>query len=239
MKIGFLLLFFLTCGILSAQADKAIQAYNNQNYEDAIASWNKECSKKNANTAIIYHNIGNSYFKLQNYSAALAYYEKSLRENYLQNDVKFNIKVARAKLNLDIENKTLFTNDWMRKIAYLIPMNVLKWLIIVLALFLLLMTIYLYFKEHKVLFIVKKSIFILCLLLVGIFVLQSFYKSETGNAIISEAITGYENASFKGKSKPLHEGEKVEIVDEIGQTIQVKTDIGGLYWIEKSSIYII
>lgn len=237
-KFSFFIMLFIGFGAYS-QSTEALKAYNAQNYEEAIALWNKELASPNRNLEQVFFQIGNAYFKLQDYSKSLAFYEKSLREDYNQTDLKFNIKVARAKLSLDTENKTLFTHDWIRKIAYLIPLNWLKWMVIIFSLTLFIISAVHYFKEIPYFALCKNYALIFVLFLIGLFFLQNYFKSEKGFAIISKQTIGFENASMKGKSKPIHEGEKVEIVDEIGNTAQVKTEADTKYWIEKANFYII
>jgi tetratricopeptide (TPR) repeat protein len=236
MKKIILILFISIVGQINAQHSKATAAYTSQDYEAAIAAWTKELAVKNADKNKLYIYIGNALAKMQNYSAAIAQYEKALRENYNQADVKFNIKVCRAKLNLDTENKVLFTLDWLQKIAYFIPNFPLSILLIVFGLAALILSIYLYFFGHPFLEKIRPIIMSFGAIFAILFILQSYYRSTTGFVIISQNTVGYENASFKGKSKQINEGEKVEVIDEIGQNIEIKTEADLKFWIEKSFI---
>lgn len=236
MKKIIIIILAVYFGQLDAQHSKASAAYASQDYETAIAAWTKELTVKNSDKNAIYSYLGNSYVKLQNYSAAIAQYEKALRENYNQSDVKFNIKVCRAKLNLDTENKVLFTTDWVQKIAYLVPIQALKWLLIVVGCLALIVSGYLYFFSQV--FLEKARPFVLTMgaILAILFILQSYFISTQGFAVISQNTVGYENSSFKGKSKAINEGEKVEVLDEIGQNIEIKTEANLSFWIDKSVI---
>jgi tetratricopeptide (TPR) repeat protein len=236
-KILILNLFLTLITTIHAQHVRALAAYSGQNYEQAIELWKTELKTSNANHVLIHNYLGHSYAKLQNYSAAIAYYEKSLREDYNQSDTKFNIKVCRAKLNLDTENRVLFTTDWTKKIAYLIPYSILKWLIILFGLITLGVSIYLYFRFQPLLEKINPYLISIGLLLIGLYFLQNCFRTASGYSIISENTVGYENASLKGKSKAIHEGEKVEIEDEIGQNQLIKTEADLKYWIDKSVFY--
>lgn len=66
--------------------------------------------------------------------------------------------------------------------------------------------------------------------------MQLYFKGETGNAVISIESTGFENMNLKGESKSLREGEIVQVLDEIGETIQVETEANKIYWIQKSNV---
>jgi tetratricopeptide (TPR) repeat protein len=238
MKKNLIFILFLAITTSTqAQHSRALAAYSGQNYEQAIELWKQELTTSNSNSAMIHNYLGHAYVKLQNYSAAIAYYEKSLREDYNQSDTKFNINVCRAKLNLDTENKVLFTTDWTKKIAYLIPFSILKWLIILLGLITLGISMFLYFRFHTQLEKIKPYLLGLGFILIGLYFLQNKFRTTTGYAIVSENTVGYENASLKGKSKAIHEGEKVEIEDEIGQNQLVKTEADQKFWIDKSVLY--
>lgn len=237
MKKILFLTILISSMVANAQHIKAIVAYNEQNYERAIEAWKQELAIKNSNAVMIENYLGHCYFKLQNYSVAIAYYEKSLLRDYNQSDTKFNIKVCRAKLNLDTENKVLFTTDWTKKIAYLIPFSILKWIIVILGFITLGISVFLYFRFHTLLEKLKPYLLIIGGLLIGLYFLQNYFRSKSGYAIVSQNAVGYENASLKGKSKTINEGEKVEMIDEIGQNKLILTEANLELWIDKSVLY--
>jgi len=234
-------LFFLIIILLSfngkAQfADQAIKAYQAANYSEAITQWQRELKSSTCNKEQAYSLLGNAHFKNKNYPQAIVCYERSLRENYNQEDVKFNIKVVRAKLGLDVENKILFTHDILRKICFLFSITTLKITIILLSLLLLFCNIYRFFKGDIRYGFIRNYLFILTLILLGLFFFQQYFKNETGKAVISVESTGFENVNLKGESKTLREGEIVTVLDEVGETTQVETEANKIYWIQKSNI---
>ena len=237
MRYIILLLTTLCLQSASAQhAAKALDAYKQADYPTAITLWEKELKTKNCNKEQAYYLLGNAHFKNKNFAHAIANYEKSLRENYNQEDVKFNIKVLRAKLGLDTENKILFTNDYLRKVSFLLSEFILKLLIIILSCLLLAYNIYRFFKGDLKFGFLKNYLFAFTLVLLCLYFLQEKFRQEKGFAIISIESTGYENMNLKGESKALRIGEMVKVLDEIGETIQVEAENSKHYWIQKSSI---
>jgi tetratricopeptide (TPR) repeat protein len=231
------LLIILSIQSTSAQhVDKAIDAYNKADYPTAIMLWEKELKTRNCNKEQAYCLLGNAYFKNKKFAHAIANYEKSLRENYNQEDVKFNIKVVRAKLGLDTENKILFTNDYLRKVSFLLSGFILKLLIIILSCLLLAYNIYQFFKGDLKFGFLKNYLFAFTLVLLCLYFLQEKFRQEKGFAIISIESTGYENMNLKGESKALRVGEMVKVLDEIGVTIQIETEANKHYWIQKSNV---
>jgi hypothetical protein len=69
--------------------------------------------------------------------------------------------------------------------------------------------------------------------------MQQYFKGQTGSAVIAIESTGFENVNLKGESKTLREGEMVQILDEVGETIQVETEASKNYWIQKSNVIFI
>jgi len=222
---------------VSAQyATPAIEAYKNGDFPKAITLWEKELKTETANKEQAYTQLGNAHFKNKNFAQAIVHYEKSLRENYNQEDVKFNIKVIRAKLGLDTENKILFTNDFIRKVSFLFSGFTLKLLVILFSLILLAYTIYRFFKGDLKFGFIRNYLFGLIVVMLCLFFLQEKFKRETGYAVISIESTGFENMNLRGESKTLREGEMVKILDEIGEAIQVETETEKPYWTQKSNL---
>lgn len=82
----------------------------------------------------------------------------------------------------------------------------------------------------------RHYLFALTFILAILFFLQQYFKSQSGPAVISIESTGFENINLKGESKTLREGEIVQILDEVGETIQVETEANKIYWIQKSNV---
>lgn len=237
-KVLVILLFLSSIG-RGQLATQALKAYEVGDYANAILLWEKELKLVTCNKEKAYFQLGNAHFKNKNFAHAIANYEKSLRENYNQEDVKFNIKVVRAKLGLDTENKILFTNDILRKICFFFSESTLKLWVVILSLLLLAYCIFRYFKGDLKLGFLRHFLFTVSCIFVILYFLQQYFKSETGSAVISIESTGFENVNLKGESKTLREGEIVQILDEVGETIQVETEAGKNYWIQKSNVIFI
>jgi tetratricopeptide (TPR) repeat protein len=240
MRFIFFISLLLLSGKVSSQfAAQAIKAFDEGNYPSAILLWEKELKLEKCNKEQAYYLLGNAYFKNKNLAHAIANYEKSLRENYGQEDVKFNIKVVRAKLGLDTESKVLFTNDIFRKICFFLSEFKLKLLVVLFSLLLLVYSVFRYFKGDLKYGYIRHYVFAITFILASLFFLQLYFKSQTGSAVIAIESTGFENVNLKGESKTIREGEIVQILDEVGETIQVETEASKIYWIQKSNMIFI
>lgn len=234
--IGLLFLMLVTNAVQGQYATSAMKAYETGDYANAILMWEKELKSPNCNKAKAYFALGNAHYRNKNFAQAIANYEKSLRENYNQEDVKFNVKVVRAKLGLDTENKILFTNDILKKICFFFSEFTLKLIVIIFSLILLAYGIFRYFKGDIKLGFLRPYLFVITFIFAILFFLQQYFKNQTGSAVISIESTGFENVNLKGESKTLREGELVYVLDEVGETIQVETESKKNYWIQKSNV---
>ena len=220
-------------------ATQALKAYETADYAKAILLWQKELKSPSSNKEEAYFHLGNAHFKNKNFAYAIANYEKSLRENYNQEDVKFNIKVVRAKLGLDTENKILFTHDILRKMCFFFSEFTLKLLVVIFSLLLLAYSVFRFFRGDLKFGFLRNYLFGITFILAILYFLQQYFKSQTGSAVISIESTGFENVNLKGESKTLREGELVKILDEVGETIQVETEANKNYWIQKTNVIFI
>lgn len=236
-KVGSICILIVLNLVLHAEyASKALAQYKSEDYHGAIESWQKELKDPKAHLSSIYFQIGNAYSKMKNYPQAILHYEKSLRLDYNQEDVKFNIKVARAKLGLDVENKTLFTTDILKKIAFVFSSSTLKFLMIAISWLVLIWTMIRYFKNIHRWDTIRNFGIVVGTSLMILFFLQSYFKSQTGKGVVMIESHGFENMNMKGDSKLIREGEYVSIEDEIGEVIQVRTEAEKLYWVQSSQV---
>lgn len=224
----------------SAELHPAIKAYQNHDYSQAIQLWNQEIRKPNANKEEIYFQIGNNLFQSKDYSQAILFYEKALRENYNREDIKFNHKVARAKLGLPVENQVLFTDDWMKKIAYIFSTNQYRWMTIVLAWGLLFIIAFHRFRYIKKYSLIRNLLLGTLLTISTLYATRYYFRTTTVKGIVLKpALTGYTSISMDGSPKPLHQGEKVLITDRIGDKIQVLSESDSSLWISVQDIQVI
>ncbi len=104
IKVQLLTLFLLLCTAsdIAAQTpevliDSAATAYNNKEYAKAIDFY-QQCEQKYGSSAALYANIGNSYAKLGDYGHAFIFYERSLRLNPGDKEVRNNREFILRKI---------------------------------------------------------------------------------------------------------------------------------------------
>jgi tetratricopeptide (TPR) repeat protein len=124
-KILFLLL--IVANVITAQnaSDSFTSAnnlYKTEKFEEAIQLYQK-IETEGFISSELYYNLGNSYYKLNKVGPSIYYYEKSLKLDPLNEDVKNNLVFARrlALDNIEELPNTIFqkfNKNYLQKLSY-------------------------------------------------------------------------------------------------------------------------
>ena len=226
---------------------KANKAYQNQEYEKARDFYEELVGKgiKNFN---LFYNLGNTYFKLEEFGLARLFYERAAKFNPLDKDLNFNLELLKSRLKDKEETKETFLSDIFKKIYYLLSINMLA--IFVLICFILIMfTIVLVILANKSstekvvkVFMAILSMFFVIFLIFTIARLHEFYNKNFA-VIIDETVFAYSGPSKDFQQVfTIHEGLKVRIdpsADGDKDWVLIKLQSGNGGWIEKEKIKII
>ncbi|MBO7529925.1 MAG: tetratricopeptide repeat protein [Bacteroidales bacterium] len=243
MKRIYLLVFMMVAAIgLKAQTiqnqefTKANFYYNESRYDTALVIYEKILNEGYVSVPLLY-NIGNTYFKLRNYPMAILHYEKALKIDPTNEDTRHNLAIANALITDKIEPMPVFfLTKWWRSTGNLMSAN--GWTKTSLELFgLLLVLVFLYITARtkgvrKTTFF--SSIIVLILLVCSsIFSYQKHkYLNERNEAIVmTPTITVKSSPSASGVDLfVLHEGSKVEIIDNADKWDKIKIADGSVGW---------
>jgi len=107
-----------TCFLLITIASGALEAFKSGNdlylagnYQGAIAAYESAVAES-SQTAEIFYNMGNAYYKLGDKPRAILYYEKSLSLSPRSMDARSNLKRAKDELTLTDEEKLLVSESF-------------------------------------------------------------------------------------------------------------------------------
>jgi Ca-activated chloride channel homolog len=94
--------------------------YKQQNYSEATNSYLKlAADPKNGQQSQIFHNLGNSYLQSQKYSESIDAYKHALRLNPKDEDTRYNLAYAQAKMmqqkNKNNQDKNKQNNQQQQK----------------------------------------------------------------------------------------------------------------------------
>jgi tetratricopeptide (TPR) repeat protein len=241
MKKILFLLFIIATSVVGQNTNElfsdANDLYKNEKIEEAIELY-KKIESQGMVSSELYYNLGNSYYKLNKVGPSIYYYEKALKTNPLNEDVKNNLIFAK-RLALDkIEElpKTVFQKF---NINYLQQLSYNQWAVVViifsiLGSFLFLLFYFADMPSIKRLYFVTSS---LCfILLIGALLItfnQYSLSKNNKEAIVFAEKTDVRNApTFNSEEVfTLHEGTKVLVLDAVDNWKKIKLADGKIGWI--------
>ena len=217
----FLMIILAAAGMLPAQAQtkaEADSAYAAGRYDEAISGYSALLKK--GESAEVYYNLGNCYYKTDHIAPAILNYERALLLAPGSSDVRFNLELARSKtIDKITPESEMFFVTWFRNMVDLTGMD--GWARIGIVAFVLLCAlVLLYLFSSKV--SLKKTGFFGAVVMLLVVVLANVFAwmqhrdlNERSGAVVMDS-------SVVVKSTPdesgtdlfvLHEGTRVEIID--------------------------
>ena len=248
-KIYFSLLFVFASVLAYGQETTKAQAdsaYINNDYANAVYLY-EDILANQGESADIYYNLGNSYYKMDNIAKAILNYEKALMLNPGNGDIRFNLELAQSKtVDKVTPMSEVFLVTWMKSLTN--TMSEQGWSKLAIASFILtLLGLVLYFFSKKI--AMKKIGFISALCLMLVCILANAFASSQKNKAQSHSSAIIMEPSVTVKSTPneggtelfiLHEGRKVMIKDNtMREWKEIQLEDGNAGWVPASVIEII
>ncbi|MCB9017771.1 MAG: tetratricopeptide repeat protein [Prevotellaceae bacterium] len=224
-----------------SQLTKANAAYGAEKYEDAVSQY-EDILKSGSESSAVYYNLGNSYYKLGKIAPAILNYERALLLNPNDEDVQYNLDMAKAKTVDKIEGvDRFFLLRFVENVESLFSSN--GWAIVSIVCFILMLVLAGLFVFSRMVTLKKVSFF------AGLFVLLLCVVSMYFSGNEKDRITLHEYAvifapSVTVKSSPdesgndiflLHEGTKVKVKGDFGKWIEIQLEDGTTGWVQKTS----
>ena len=241
-NIFYILLLIFQISLAQNAFDQGNKFYGKENFEAAIRSY-ESVVNSGKQSAELYFNLGNCYYKLHKVAPAIYNYEKALLLSPNDTEIKTNLEFARKMAIDDIKviPKVGFSKliqDFTSKYYY----DTWAWIAVAFA-FLFLLFFVGYYFSHSTVF--KRVFFFgmfFWLLGIGLSTASGFYeKGRMDNE--RPAIVFAETASVKSEPKisatdafVLHEGTKVYILESIANWKKVELADETTGWIEESAI---
>lgn len=223
----------------------ADSAYIRNDFTTAIQIY--EMILRTGESADIYYNLGNSYYKIGDIAKAILNYERALILKPANKDIRSNLEIARAKtVDKVTDVPELFFITWLKSITN--SMGIQSWAIIAISFFLLfIVSIYFFFFSTKI--VARKTFFILALFFLVFCVIanisaafQRRVRLNRMNAIIiSPSVTIRSTPNDNGTSLfILHEGRKVFIKDDsMKDWKEIQLEDGNVGWVKKNDLEVI
>jgi tetratricopeptide (TPR) repeat protein len=216
--------------------------YAKAQYKDALSAY-QQVLDEGYQSAAVYFNMGNASYKSGDIPSALLYYEKAHKLSPGDEDIKFNIRFANLKTTDKIdEAPEFFLANWWKAFILSFSVGTLAMLSIILVLFGSGVLI-LYFFTNSV--TIKKSSFytsiiLFCLCFLTIFMANrqvSYFNGHRQAIIFSSSVT-IKNAPVErsGTLFVLHEGTKVNILENSNGWIKIRLANGNEGWIRMTDV---
>jgi len=220
--------------------EKANDAYKNQNYELAISSY-EQLIKSGKNTADIYFNLGNAYFKTNQIGKAILNYERAKNLKPEEEDIHHNLAFAKTFLR----DKIIFQNpNLLQKVKaqFFGSLSSFSWSltgVVLIWLSLLFLSLYLFAPDFRRLFFFSGSfLFITSLLFFFMGRQQAAVEIKCGYGIITVAKSFIKSAPSNEVADifMLHEGAEVKILDKVDGFAKIRIADGQVGWTDISAV---
>lgn len=212
-----LMMFPMTIHAITKQDADA--EYSKGNYQQAIKDY--EELLKAGESAEIYYNLGNAYYRTENITRSVLNYERALLLNPADEDIRFNLQMARSKtIDKITPESEMFFFTWYRSLVNLMTID--NWARLAIAsmiLTLILALVYL-FASHLTL---RKIgfyggvLFLVIFLLSNLFAFQQkqMLMKRNGAIVIAPSVTIKKTPEANSTDQGvIHEGTRVDIIDD-------------------------
>jgi len=249
MKRALYILLAIVIPSLSFGADKVQSLfaagnanYNKGQYKQALDSY-KKVVDEGYESAPLYFNMGNASYKNGDIPSALLYYGKAHKLSPGDEDINFNIKYVNLKTTDKIdEAPEFFITKWWRGFILAISANALAWISVLLVLMGSCVLIWYFFTASvtikKTSFYASMSFFGLGLVAIFMAGMQLSYFSSHREAIVFSSTVNVNSGPVE-KAKALfviHEGTKLDILDDNNGWIKIKLANGSEGWIKGTEV---
>jgi tetratricopeptide (TPR) repeat protein len=240
-----LMLMLLPLGAQAVTKAEADKSYSEGQYQQAIEQY-EQLLKQGVSTAV-YYNLGNAYYRVDDLTHAILNYERALLLSPSDDDVKFNLQLARSKTvdKLTPESEMFFVT-WYRSVVNLMSVDAWARLALIsLAVAIVLALIYLFSSPIAL----RKIGFFGGVLMLVIFLVSNLFAWQQKRAIQrhDEAIVMQSPCNVKSTPDAsgkdlfiLHEGTKVTVTDSgMKDWKEIRLSDGRKGWVDNTMIEVI
>jgi tetratricopeptide (TPR) repeat protein len=218
--------------------EQANQAYSSGQYADAVEKY-ESILGSGYESAVLYFNLGNAYFKLNSIPSAILNYEKGRKLNPSDEDIRFNLNLANSKIIDKMEPlPEFFLKSWWKSARDSFSSN--QWAKTGIFLFILVLAAISLFIISASVLLRKLSfwsgaIILFIMVLSFLFSISSYREYSTKSSAIIFTPTVTVKSSPNDNSVDLfviHEGTKVQISDKVEGWSEVQLANGNVGWVK-------
>lgn len=224
---------------------EANDAYSMGQYEGALDGY-RQIEDSGYQSYKLFYNMGNAYYKLGENGKTILYYEKALKLDPSGTDAMNNLQIAKLQTLDKIEVlPELIINTWIKDVRNLMSSD--SWAYLAVGFLVLMMFLLLMFKfapttgKRKLSFVLACVAFLLAIFSILFAASLKADANSEDTAIVMVPVSNIKSApnSTGNNLFILHEGSKVEILEEAGQWCRIEISDGRQGWMLKGDIEVI
>jgi tetratricopeptide (TPR) repeat protein len=215
---------------------KANEFYQEGDFQKAIESYTAILDL-GYESASLYYNLGNSYFKLNDIGHTILYYEKAKKLAPGDPDVRFNLELVQLYVvdKINAPPPLFFVKYWNRFTRLfnrdqLALVSVVMYVLGIICLILMLLLR----KNHilRVTRILIWPIWLVFLFSVGLFFIRTIQAKEKQGVVIVDKVDVLSSPSADATTVfSLHEGIKLQILEKSGDYVKISLPDGKVGWL--------
>lgn len=239
--------FWLLCWVWPLAAQEAAikeaeVAYTKEDYKAAIELY-EGLLKNQGESAAVYYNLGNAYYKSGELAPAILNYERALLLAPADGDIRFNLQLAKQKTVDKIEPLgEFFLMKWYHGVQNIASAD--GWGrtgIVCFLLFIVCLTVYLFAKQRRF----KQIGFYSGLFFLLVVVLANIWGAGQKDELLNRHEAIVFTPTVTVKSSPdnsgtdlfvIHEGTKVAIKSTLGEWSEITLEDGNVGWMPSKDI---
>ncbi|MDO5523111.1 MAG: tetratricopeptide repeat protein [Bacteroidia bacterium] len=247
-----LILILLLCATLSfaqSTVESASEAYRTEDYPQSIRLYEQVVAQnvsEGKESAEIYYNLGNAYFRNGETAKAILNYERALLLSPGDSDIRHNLRFARTRIEDKIDTSdSFFLTNWVNAFKNLFNSN--TWATIAVALFigfLACIATFLFVRKiwiRQTAFYTGIVIFVFMLVANGFAFSQKNSRIQRNTGIVMAASASIMTSPDANSQElfRLHEGTKVKLNKTDGNWIEIEIANGSVGWTSKENVEVI
>ena len=223
-----------------------VAAYTEGDFASALQDW-EDVRATGLMSKELYYNLGNAYFKTGEMAQSILWYERALKLDPSDADIRHNLEYARSLTQDRIEEvPEIFFEQWGHAMCYLLPSN--TWAVLCLVFLAAAVAMALLFLlgstagRRRVGFFVG----IACLLFAFLgWDFAQWQRQEAlaqDRAIVMRPVSSVKSSPSAESAKDLfilHEGTRVKILDNVGSYTNIELGDGRQGWLPTGDIEVI
>lgn len=236
-----LILSLASTSALAITKENADTQYKKGDYQQAISDY--EELLKTGRNADVFYNLGNAYYRTDNITKAILNYERALIMQPGDKDIRFNLQLARSKTidKISSEN-TIFIATWYESLVHYTSID--NWATIAIVSIILSLVLFLIYLFSPSL-LLRKMAFFGAILFIIVFVFANIFaydqkkqnEKRKGAIVMSPSVSVKKTPADDGNEVfVIHEGSKVQIIDQLKDWRHIELSDSRNGWVKKSDI---